>query len=49
MLKHWQRDRDLASVRGRGALAQLPPAEREGWRQLWSDVAELLRKTAGAK
>jgi tetratricopeptide (TPR) repeat protein len=48
-LKHWQSDSDLASVRGRGAMAQLPPAERAGWRRFWSDVAELLRKTPGAK
>jgi tetratricopeptide (TPR) repeat protein len=45
MLQHWQRDPDLAGVRGPEALRRLPPAEREGWRKLWLDVAELLRKT----
>jgi serine/threonine-protein kinase len=48
-LKHWQRDSDLAGVRGPEALAQVPLAEREGWCKFWSAVAELLRKTAGPR
>jgi tetratricopeptide (TPR) repeat protein len=44
-LQHWQKDPDLDSVRGEKALAQLPEAERAAWRQLWADVAALLKKT----
>jgi hypothetical protein len=44
-LKHWQQDPDLASVRGKEALAQLPEAERAAWQQLWADVEKLLQKT----
>jgi hypothetical protein len=33
-------------VRGPDALAKLAEAEREGWRTLWADVADLLRRTA---
>jgi len=29
-------------------LAELPPEEREACRQLWADVAELLRQTRAA-
>jgi serine/threonine-protein kinase len=48
-LTHWQRDTDLASVRDAAALAKLPEAEREAWRQLWTDVAVLLGKTGPEK
>jgi serine/threonine-protein kinase len=41
-LSHWQRDPDLAGVRDEAELAKLPAAEREAWRKLWSEVAELL-------
>ncbi len=44
MLGHWQWDRDLAAVRDQAALAQLPDEERQQWRQLWDDVAALLKK-----
>jgi tetratricopeptide (TPR) repeat protein/tRNA A-37 threonylcarbamoyl transferase component Bud32 len=44
MLRHWQRDRDLASVRDANALAKLAPAEREAWRKLWAAVEALLAK-----
>jgi hypothetical protein len=47
-MKHWQADADLAGVRDKDALAKLPEAERDGWKQLWDDVAMLL-KTAGEK
>jgi serine/threonine-protein kinase len=43
-LTNWQRDNDLAHVRGK-ALAKLPSPERQPWRQLWADV-EALRKSA---
>jgi hypothetical protein len=45
-LQHWQKDADLASVRDKEALAQLPEAERAAWQQLWADVEQLLKKTA---
>jgi serine/threonine-protein kinase len=48
-LQHWQKDTDLASVRDKEALAKLPPAERDAWQKLWSDVADLLETTAGKK
>lgn len=38
---NWQTDSTLASVRDPEALAKLPAAEREQWRQLWVDVAAL--------
>ncbi len=43
-LWHWQRDPDLASVRDADALPKLTAQEREVWRKLWADVAELLKK-----
>jgi tetratricopeptide (TPR) repeat protein len=46
-LAHWQQDTDLASVRDRAALENLPEDERRPWRRLWADVAALLAK-AGA-
>jgi predicted nucleic acid-binding protein len=39
-LEHWQRDTDLAGVRGPQALKKLPAQEQEAWRKLWDDVAE---------
>jgi serine/threonine protein kinase/tetratricopeptide (TPR) repeat protein len=43
MLRHWQRDPDFAGVRG-DALAKLPEAQRQPWKQLWTDVERTLRK-----
>jgi tetratricopeptide (TPR) repeat protein len=43
-LRHWQEDADVAGVRGEPALAALPPQERDAWRKLWADVAELAHK-----
>jgi tetratricopeptide (TPR) repeat protein len=43
-LAQWQQDSDLASVRDPAALDRLPDDERQQWRQLWDDVAALLRK-----
>jgi serine/threonine-protein kinase len=48
-LQLWQKDTDLASVRDRPALAQLPGDERQAWRQLWADVAVLLKKVEEKK
>jgi tetratricopeptide (TPR) repeat protein len=45
ILQHWQKDPDLASVRGKEALAKLPEAERAAWQQLWAEVETLLKKT----
>jgi hypothetical protein len=45
-LRTWRQDPDLAGVRGDVALAKLPEAERRAWRQLWSDVWQLLDRVA---
>src|SRR5262249_42540191 len=41
-LAHWQKDRALAGVRDKDALARLPEAERAGWAKLWAEVDSLL-------
>jgi tetratricopeptide (TPR) repeat protein len=41
-MQHWLADTDFAGVRGPEALAKLSAAERQAWRQLWADVADLL-------
>jgi tetratricopeptide (TPR) repeat protein len=46
-LRHWQEDADFAGVRGEAALAKLPEAERDAWRNLWSDVEKALAKAQG--
>ncbi len=43
-LKHWQVDPDLAGVRGPEALAKQPEAERQSWRKLWDDAADVLAR-----
>jgi serine/threonine-protein kinase len=43
-VQHWQQDADLAAVRDKEALDKLPDGERDAWRQLWADVADLLKK-----
>jgi WD40 repeat protein len=43
-LTHWREDADLAGVRDADALGKLPDGERDGWRQLWADVDDLLEK-----
>jgi tetratricopeptide (TPR) repeat protein len=43
-LAHWQRDPDLASVRG-AAIDGLPESEREAWRALWLEVERLREQT----
>jgi hypothetical protein len=45
-LQHWQKDADLAGLRGKEALAKLPEAERAAWEQFWTDVEKLLKKAA---
>jgi tetratricopeptide (TPR) repeat protein len=46
-LGHWQRDTDLAAVRDAASLRKLSVQEQQAWRQLWADVAELLKRAAG--
>jgi hypothetical protein len=46
-LAHWQGDADLACVRAKDALAELPEGERKAWQKLWADVADLLSKAEG--
>ncbi len=46
-LQHWQEDADLAGLREPDALEKLPEAERKGWRQLWAEAAELLKRARG--
>jgi tetratricopeptide (TPR) repeat protein len=47
-LTHWQKDPDLAGVRGPVALTKLPEAERRQWERLWGDVAAVLSPDASA-
>jgi hypothetical protein len=44
-LQQWQRDPDLAGLRAAAALARLPEAERKAFRQLWTKVDEVLKRT----
>jgi serine/threonine-protein kinase len=48
-LQHWQRDADLAKVRGEKALAKLRDAEHFAWQQLWADVEVLLKRAEEVK
>jgi hypothetical protein len=48
LLHHWQKDPDLAGVRDEAALAKLSESDRAAWRQLWADVAELLKRAEEA-
>jgi tetratricopeptide (TPR) repeat protein len=43
-MQHSLADSDFLGVRGPEALGKLPEAEREGWRQLWADVAATLAR-----
>jgi hypothetical protein len=48
-LGNWLEDADLAGVRNKAALDRLPDDERQAWRQLWDDVATLLKKVEDKK
>jgi Flp pilus assembly protein TadD len=48
-LTHWQKATDLATVRDRAALDQLPEHERRQWRQFWDDVTALLAQVGAPK
>jgi hypothetical protein len=43
-LTNWQKDPDLAGLRDAVALKKLPANEQTAWRELWTDVADLLKK-----
>jgi tetratricopeptide (TPR) repeat protein len=43
VLRRWQSDPDLSSVRETAGLAKLPEAERKQWQKLWADAGALLR------
>jgi tetratricopeptide (TPR) repeat protein/tRNA A-37 threonylcarbamoyl transferase component Bud32 len=49
MLRHWQRDPALAGVRDAAWLANLPADELRACRQLWADVAVLLKRASDPK
>ena len=49
MLQHWQKDADLAGIRYQDAVAGLPADEQEACKQLWADVAALLKKVEEEK
>jgi hypothetical protein len=44
-LAHWRRDPDLAGLRDREGLANLPVAERSDWQKLWAEVEDLMKQT----
>jgi hypothetical protein len=48
-LRQWRQDADLAALRDPQALDQLPDDERQPWRQLWDEVAGLLKKVEEKK
>jgi hypothetical protein len=41
ILRHWQKDADLAGLRDKEALAKLPAEERAAFEKFWADVAVL--------
>jgi tetratricopeptide (TPR) repeat protein len=48
MLQNWQSEAPLGSVRDPKELAKLPEGEQQSWRQLWSEVDQLLKKVNAA-
>jgi hypothetical protein len=48
-LRHWQQGADLAGIRDKAGLDNLPDDERQQWRRLWDDVAALLQKVEEKK
>jgi hypothetical protein len=46
-LAHWQKNPDLAGLRDKDALDELPAGERDACRKLWANVADLLRQAEG--
>jgi hypothetical protein len=48
-LQHWQKVPDLASLRDKEPLTKLSEPERKAWQKFWTEVDQLLQKTASAK
>jgi hypothetical protein len=48
-VQHWQNNPDLAAIRDPATIAKLPAGEREACKNLWADVAELLKKIEAMK
>jgi tetratricopeptide (TPR) repeat protein len=48
-LQYWQQDTKLAGLRDEKVVAKLPEAEQQAWRQLWADVAALLKGATAPK
>jgi serine/threonine-protein kinase len=48
VMRHWQWDADLAGLRDKEGLGQLPESERQQWQKLWDDVAALLVRAGAA-
>jgi hypothetical protein len=46
-MQRWLADPDFTGVRGRGALAKLPEAERSDWQRLWEEVENRRQRAAG--
>jgi hypothetical protein len=44
VLERWQSDPDLAGVRDKKALAQLPKEAQADWHKLWSEADEVLKQ-----
>ena len=44
LLRRWQNDPDLSSVRDAEALTKLPDAERAAWQTAWADVMALQKR-----
>src|SRR5262249_42586916 len=49
VLKSWQKEADLASLRDPAAVAQLPPGEKQACKQFWADVQALRSKADAAE
>jgi tetratricopeptide (TPR) repeat protein len=47
VLQRWLEDPDFTGVRGSGAIAKLPEAERQPWQKLWNDVSDMLKRAQG--
>ena len=47
-LARWRLDPDFAAVRDEASLTSLPPAERQDWQMLWSDVVKELDRIGKA-
>jgi serine/threonine-protein kinase len=45
-MRFWQTDGNLATVRARDSLAQLPDEEHREWERVWSDVETLLGRVS---